>query len=94
MFRGKYKSVDSLGSPILYSKGDGILYQGKIYNCLNTTTSSPTQSPENWNVTGISNLYASEEAPIKPIENQMWVSPAGRQYVYYKDADGYQWIEF
>jgi hypothetical protein len=94
MFRGNYKPVDSLGAPLLYSKGDDILYQGKIYSCTSTTTLSPTQSPESWNVTGVSNVFTSDQPPIKPIENQTWVSTSGRQYVYYKDDNGYQWIEF
>jgi hypothetical protein len=33
------------------------------------------------------------QPPILPKENQIWVSDAGNQYIYYFDGNSYQWIE-
>lgn len=92
MFKGKYKSKNQYGQPILYQKGDVILNQGKLFECLVTTNFSPLQEPKSWLMTNSSNAYSGSSPPLNPIENQLWISDSGIQYVYYKDTDGYQWI--
>jgi len=93
MFRGKYKSKNVFGDNILYSRGDVILDQGKVYECVETTSGSPIQFPKKWKITAISNPFQGPTPPINPIENQIWISDSGVQYIYFKDPNGYQWIE-
>jgi hypothetical protein len=92
MFRGKYKSKDEYGKPILYQRGDIILDQGKIYVCEKTTNLSPIQEKVSWKFSAVSNPFKGTNPPLNPVENQLWISDSGVQYVYYKDSDGYQWI--
>ena len=70
MFRGNYKSKNDVGQPILYSRGDVVINQGKVYECLDSTVESPTQSPSKWKVTGVDHPITGSNPPIKPIENQ------------------------
>ena len=93
MFRGKYKTKDQYGQPIFYQKGDVVLDQGKVFSCKISTNFSPFQQPESWNVTAISNPFHGVNPPLNPIENQIWVADTGIQYIYFKDSNGYQWIE-
>jgi hypothetical protein len=93
MFRGKYKTKNQYGQPIFYQKGDAVLDQGKVYSCLVSTNFSPLQQPTSWKITDISNPYGGANSPINPIENQIWISDSGISYIYYKDSNGYQWIE-
>ena len=93
MFRGQYTPQNSSGTPFVYSKGDDVLFQGKIYSCSYTTSLSPIQEPKSWKITGLSENYSGSNPPLNPIENQIWISDSGKEYVYYKDSDGYQWIE-
>jgi hypothetical protein len=93
MFRGNYKSKNEVGQPILYAKGDVVIDQGKAYECLETTVDSPIQSPFKWKVTGLAHPQTSANPPLKPIENQSWLDTSGKQYIYYKDSNGSQWIE-
>jgi hypothetical protein len=93
MFRGKYKTKDEYGQPILYSRGDVVLDQGKVYQCTETTVYSPLQNPNQWKITGVDHPLTGSNPPIKPIENQTWISDSGNQYIYYKDGNGFQWIE-
>jgi hypothetical protein len=93
MFRGNYKPKDASGNPILYSRGDVVLDQGKVFQCTQTTSGSPILFPERWKVTAVSNPFHGPNPPISPIENQIWVSDSGVQYIYFKDPNGYQWVE-
>jgi hypothetical protein len=93
MFRGNYKPKNDVGQPILYSRNDVVVYQGKVYECVDTTIDSPLQNLSKWKITATSQPVISDNPPLKPIENQIWISTSGRQYVYYKDVNGYQWIE-
>lgn len=93
MFKGQYKSKSENGQPVLYSKGDVVIEQGKVYECLETTIESPLQSSIKWKITGLDHPITKSSPPIKPIENQTWLSTDGKQYIYYKDLNGSQWIE-
>jgi hypothetical protein len=93
MFRGNYKPKDDSGQPVLYSRGDIVIEQGKVYECSESTVESPIQSPTKWKITGLDHPKTKSTPPIKPIENQTWISTDGKQYIYYKDSNGSQWIE-
>jgi len=93
MFKGTYKAKDSYGNPIYYTNGDVVLDQGRAYRCLSNTIYGPLQSPDNWYVTGLTEPYRGTTAPINPIENQIWVTDSGTKYIWFKDTNGFQWIE-
>lgn len=93
MFRGKYQAKTSNGSPIYYAKGDLVVYQGKVYECLSNTEQSPLQKPDSWKYSYTTEPHQSDNPPLNPKENQIWVSGNGRTFIYYKDVDGFQWIE-
>ena len=93
MFRGKYKFNTSSGLAPLYKAGDMVLNQGRIYRCVSPTQKSPLQVPPNWSFTGNTELYTSPSPPINPVENQVWISDSGIAYVWFKDPNGFQWIE-
>lgn len=93
MFKGQYKPRNNTGQPILYSRGDVVLNQGRVYECLQTTVESPLQSPASWKATGTDHPITSSSPPLKPIENQTWISTSGKQYIYFKDSNGSQWIQ-
>jgi hypothetical protein len=93
MFRGNYKFKTANGSPVYYDKGDIIINQGKVYECTLKTSQSPRQNPSKWNTTGLAEPYQGENPPVNPIENQLWVSGSGITYIWFKDSDGFQWIQ-
>lgn len=93
MFKGQYKFATSTGFPVTYAKSDVVVYQGKVYQALNSTQKNPLQSPESWNFIRVTEPVMGSQPPILPKENQIWVSDAGNQYIYYFDGNSYQWIE-
>ena len=93
MFRGNYKFKTANGAPVYYDKGDIIINQGKVYECTLKTNQSPRQSPSKWNITGLTEPYQGENPPVNPIENQLWVSSSGITYIWFKDSNGFQWIQ-
>ena len=93
MFKGKYKIKDEYGNPVFYQRGDVVLDQGKVFSCTESTNFSPLQQPNNWMITNISNPFNGTNPPLNPVENQIWISDSGIQYVYFKDSNGYQWIQ-
>jgi hypothetical protein len=92
MFRGNYKLKNSNGTNINYSNGDVILYQGKVYQCLNSTAKSPLQQPKNWKYTGNTEQFISENPPLNPKLGQIWIKD-GTSYVWYEDKNSSQWVE-
>ena len=92
MFRGKFKFKNSVGNPFIYSTGDIVVYQGKIYKSIETTEKSPMQSPKKWVYLNSSEPYRGSVPPINPKENQIWISDDGVTYIYFYDGNSYQWI--
>lgn len=93
MFRGQFKSYNSTGSTITYSRDDIVLYQGKLYKALKTTQQSPLQDNSNWSITGITETFKGSVPPVKPLENQLWMADTGVLYIWYKDPTGFQWVQ-
>ena len=93
MYRGTFKYKNPNGSTVTYNVNDVVMYQGRQYLCLESTQSSPLQTPDNWKYTGISENFMSDTPPINPKENQTWISTSGRSYIWYKDENGFQWVE-
>jgi|688.fasta_scaffold558022_2 hypothetical protein len=93
MFRGQFKFKTTNGASIRYNLGDIVVEQGRAYECNTPTTKSPLQSPNKWTFTGLTEVFNSENPPINPIRNQIWVSGNGTQYIWYKDPNGFQWVE-
>jgi hypothetical protein len=93
MYKGQFKFKNTNGSQINYNSGDIVVEQGRAYSCVKPTYKSPLQAPTKWAFTGLTEVFNSVNPPIKPVENQIWVSGDGRQYIWYKDPNGFQWIE-
>ena len=92
MYKGQFKFKNSNGSPLLYKKGDVVTDQGRMYFCKRTTFRSPQQDKYSWVNTGLTEPYRGTNAPINPVENQLWINDSGALYIYYKDINGFQWI--
>ena len=85
------KSVN--GSTVTYNRGETVTSQGRLYKCLKTTTQSPLQNKLNWSFTGTTTIYKNSVPPIKPLENQLWLADTGVLYTWYKDVNGFQWVQ-
>ena len=92
MFKGQFKSINATGFPVTYGKNDKVLYQGKLYQAIESTQSSPLSAPQSWSYVSLSNPYHGSVPPIDPKENQIWISDSGISYIYYFDGNTYQWI--
>jgi hypothetical protein len=93
MFKGPFKFINSVGKPYTYSIGDVVYYQGKFWECLKPTESSPLQDSNSWKFTGNTQNTITENPPVNPFVGQVWTSTNGVSYVWYEDVDGYQWVE-
>lgn len=93
MFKGEFKFVNAAGKPYVYSIGDVVFYQGKLWECLKPTEASPLQDPTAWKFTGSTRNTITDNPPIDPHIGQTWTSTNGISYVWYEDGDGYQWVE-
>lgn len=93
MYRGQYKSTAPNGLPYYYVAGDTVLYQGRLYEAINPTQMSPIQSPLSWKFIGATENFIAENPPLFPVNGQVWISTAGRSYVWFNDPNGSQWIE-
>lgn len=93
MFKGEYKYITPTGKKYGYKRGDVVTFQGKVYECLNFTEMSPVQDSDNWKYAGIDKNFISDNPPVSPKEGQIWVSTNGVSYIWYKDPNGFQWIE-
>jgi hypothetical protein len=93
MFKGEYKYISSTGKKYGYKKGDVVTFQGKVYECLNFTEMTPIQDLNNWKYVGIDKNFISENPPVSPQKGQIWISGAGRSYVWFEDENSSQWIE-
>jgi len=93
MFKGKFKFKNSSGTPYTYSIGDVVIFQGKIYECLQITQQSPFQSSGSWRLTDLTENYQGASPPLKGIETQMWLSDDAVQYLYFQDENSSQWIQ-
>lgn len=92
MFKGSYKTTDSLGSPLKYFKGDSVLFHGKIFEAIKPTLYSPVEDKDSWEFKGMTEMYESENPPLDPVVGQLW-SSNGRYYSYYYDGNNYSWIQ-
>jgi|688.fasta_scaffold660845_2 hypothetical protein len=92
MFKGQFKFKTASGIPYTYVNGDKVVYEGKIYEALNTTQFSPIQSSKDWKYLSVSQPYRGTYPPVSPKENQLWISDDGIMYVYFYDGNSYQWI--
>ena len=88
-----YTSKNVNGSVITYNRGDTVTNQGRFYKCLKPTTQSPLQNKSNWAFTGTTEIYKNSLPPIKPLENQLWLADTGVLYTWYKDSNGFQWVQ-
>jgi hypothetical protein len=93
MFRGQFKFKTTNGTPYEYNIGDVVIEQGRAYECKKSTTSSPLQDSASWSYTGLIETFKGSRPPVKAIENQIWLSDNGVLYIYYKDVDGFQWVQ-
>jgi len=93
MFRGKFKSKTDRGTNVLYNINDVVLEQGSLYKCVNPSSVSPVKDKNKWVSIGLSEVYKGTLPPVSPIENQMWISNSGVMYIWYRDDNGFQWIE-
>ena len=89
----QYTSKSVNGSLITYNRGDNVTSQGRFYKCLKTTKLSPLQDKSNWAFTGTTEIYKNSIPPIKPLENQLWLADTGVLYTWYKDSNGFQWVQ-
>ena len=93
MFKGKFKFRNASGTPYTYTIGDVVIFQGKIYECVQTTQQSPFQSSDNWKLTDLTENYQGVSPPLKAIETQMWLSDDAVQYLYLQDENSGQWVQ-
>jgi hypothetical protein len=93
MFRGQFKFKSANGSSLTYNLGDVVIDQGRAYECKKATTKSPIQDPISWSLTGMTEPYKGDSPPVSPVENQMWMSSSGILYMWFKDSNGFQWIQ-
>lgn len=93
MFRGIYKTKNSNGLNVNYAIGDSVLEQGGLYECIKPTSNGPIQAKNSWKFVGLTESFKSDTAPINPIPNQIWIATTGKQYIWYGDQDGFQWVQ-
>lgn len=92
MFRGQFKFNSSQGNKYTYTKGDVVIYEGKLYQSKATTKKSPLQYPSNWTFLNVGEPYRGTYPPANAKENQIWINDDGNKYIYFYDGDTYQWI--
>lgn len=92
MFRGYYKAKQSSGIANVYNVGDTILFEGSVYKAKKSTTKSPFEDKKTWKFIGITEIYQSNTPPINPVVGQHW-EKEGKLYIYYKDVNGFSWVE-
>ena len=93
MFQGEYKRINSHGSNNVYSPGDRVSYQGKIYLYIKASVYAPSEDLDAWQFTGETIPFRSSVPPINAVEGQLWVdSNTGTTYVYFYDGNTYQWV--
>ena len=93
MYRGQFKFRTPNGSQIMYNIKDIVIEQGRAYECQKYTSQSPLQKPSHWKATSLSEVYKGPNPPVNPIENQLWMADTGTLYIWYKDQNGFQWIQ-
>ena len=93
MFKGQFKFKNTSGQSSTYIIGDVVIYQGKVYECQNATQKSPIQKPSDWKFTGMTENTISENAPLNPVQGQVWTSSNGISYTWFVDDNSSQWIE-
>ena len=86
MFRGNFKFNSANGNKLMYSNGDVVLHQGKLYKSRATTQNSPLQAPKDWEFIALSEPFRGTNPPANPKENQIWISDDGVSYVYFYDG--------
>lgn len=93
MFQGEYKRINSDGSYNVYSPGDKVSYQGRIYLYTKASVLTPSEDSDAWEFTGETVPYKSSIPPIKPVEGQIWIdSDKAVTYIYFYDGNSYQWV--
>ena len=93
MFKGYFQFKNPSGSPYTYSIGDVVLFQGKLYECLNVTQRSPLQSPTSWKLTQTTEPYQGQTPPLLPEENQFWLDGNDVLYIRKETGTGFVWQE-
>lgn len=92
MFRGEYQKSSYDGTLNLYSVGDYVLYQGKIFKTTAATSSAPWENDNKWEFTGSTETSISDIKPINPSVGQFWIT-SGKIYTYYYDGNNFAWVE-
>jgi hypothetical protein len=89
----QYTSKNVNGSTVIYNRNDTVTNQGRLYKCLKATPLSPLQDKSNWAFAGMSEIFKGSVPPIKPVESQLWLADTGVMYTWYKDINGFQWVQ-
>jgi hypothetical protein len=93
MFNKNFKLRTTQGTPVLYQSGIQVIFEGKVYNCLNSTSKTPFQEPASWSFNGLTEAYYSDSPPLKPVANQVWINSTGVMYTYIDDGNSNQWVQ-
>lgn len=93
MFRGNYQKIGTNGVANQYLVGDTVIYEGNLYETINSTYGSPFTDPSSWKYMGVYNLFSRSNPPISPKIGQLW-EYNGKIYTYYYDGNNYSWIQF
>jgi hypothetical protein len=94
MYNKTFKFKNAQGTSFVYQRGSQVIFQGKVYNCLQDTNKTPFQDPTRWKFIGLTETYYGDTPPLKPYPNQTWISSSGIMYTYINDGNSTQWIQF
>jgi len=93
MYNKTFKFKNTQATPFVYRKGNQVVFEGKVYTCIQETSKTPFQNPNAWQFNNITETYYGDTAPLKPYPNQIWVSSTGIMYTYINDGNSSQWVQ-
>tara|TARA_Y100000004_G_scaffold178638_1_gene221409 strand:+ start:356 stop:694 length:339 start_codon:yes stop_codon:yes gene_type:complete len=95
-YRGDFKLSDKRGIPVLYERGDIVLYEGKTFIANEVVSGVFPSFDKNrvWYCLAGSSIFVQSTTPIGSDSGDEWFNTTtGKLYRYLKDGSGEQWVE-
>ena len=95
IYRGEYSPTTSEGGASHYSRGDMVIYEGKLFYANSEISGLSPDLSQDWIGWGGSRISYRSTIPPNPMVGDMWVnSGTGKLYTYFDDGDTKQFVEF